>query len=187
MLDHHIFFQFAAWEEPENTNRFRDSGLTSSLISKMNRITMLSTKQRVIQDIEEYRKEIALKKSKYQEKSKELIAVNTQFNLKHSLKLIESEAAYLVTLEIGIPIDFVAVQSSVDTVSLDVDKYFGLQTQHKNMEQNVCRCDLYVVSNLVDFTSRNMFISTDRMISLRIRLTIWRVTIVSYSTLPTIT
>ena len=67
-------------------------------------------------------------------KSKELIAVNTQFNLKRSLKLLESEAAYLVTLEIGIPIDFVAIQSSVDTVSLDVDTYFGLQTQHKNME-----------------------------------------------------
>jgi len=124
---------FSAWEEPENLNRFKSSGFASSMKSKMNRITMISTKQRVIQEIAEYRKEIASKKSKYQERSKELIAVNTQFNLKHSLKLLESEAAYLVTLEIGIPIDFVAIQSSVDTFSLDVDKYFGLQTQHKNM------------------------------------------------------
>ena len=86
------------------------------------------------QELEDYRREIAIKKSKYQEKSKELIAVNTQFQLKHSLKLLESEAAYLLTLEIGIPIDLVAIQCSVEIVSLDIDKYFGLQTQHKNME-----------------------------------------------------
>merc|ERR1719229_589847 len=86
------------------------------------------------QELEEYRREIAIKKSKYQERSKELIAVNTQFHLKHSLKLLEAEAAYLLTLEIGIPIDLVAIQSSVEIVSLDIDKFFGLQTQHKNME-----------------------------------------------------
>lgn len=125
---------FSAWEEPSALNRFRASGLASPLKAQMDRISMLSAKQRVLQEVDEYRKEIALKKSKYQEKSKELIAVNTQFHLKHSLKLLESEAAYLVTLEIGIPIDLVAVQCSVDAVSLDVDKCFGLQTQHKNME-----------------------------------------------------
>jgi len=86
------------------------------------------------QEIEDYRREIAVKKCKYQEKSKELIAVNTQFHLKHSIKLLESEAAYLLTLEIGIPIDLVAIQSTVEVVSLDIDKCFGLQTQHKNME-----------------------------------------------------
>merc|ERR1712154_12941 len=91
----------------------------------------------ISQELEDYRREIAYKKAKYQEKSKELIAVNTQFNLKHSLKLLESEAAYLLTLEIGIPIDLVAIQSSVEIVSLDIDKYFGLQTQHKNMELEI--------------------------------------------------
>ena len=115
-------------------NKFGSMGLASPLKQRMSKSNWESINASIRQELEDYRREIAYKKTKYQEKSKELIAVNRQFNLRQSLKLLESEAAYLLTLEIGIPIDLVAIQGSVDIVSLDVDQYFGLQTQHKNME-----------------------------------------------------
>eukprot|EP01084_Bolivina_argentea_P069281 126091_1 len=124
---------FSAWEDPE-MNRFAATGLASPLKQDMTRSNCDTMNTKIQQEIENYRRDIASKKCKYQEKSKELIAVNTQFHLKHSLKLLESEAAYLLTLEIGVPVDLVAIQSSVDMVSLDVDTYFGLQAQHKNIE-----------------------------------------------------
>eukprot|EP01084_Bolivina_argentea_P008243 15434_1 len=126
---------FAAWEHAE-INASYISHISHKKMRKSNLIN-------IEQDISNYKREIATLKSKYQDKSKELIATNTQFHLKHCLKLLESEAAYLLTLEIGIPIDLVVVQCSVEIVSLDIDEYFGLQAQHKNMEGNNNNCFIF--------------------------------------------
>ena len=94
-------------------NKFGSMGLASPLKQKISKSNWDTINASIKNEIENYRREIAYKKTKYQEKSKELIAVNKQFNLRQSLKLLESEGAYLLTLEIGIPIDLVAIQGSV--------------------------------------------------------------------------
>jgi len=127
---------FAAWEETA-INHNGSTGLASPLKKQMKKSQVQDLCENLRDEITNLEREIAHKKSKYQEKSKELIAVNRQFNLKHSLKLLESEAAYFLTLEIGIAVDFVAVHSTTELVSLDIDAHFGLQTQHKQINVDV--------------------------------------------------
>ena len=59
-------------------NKFGSMGLASPLKQKMSKSNWNTINASIRKEIEDYRREIAYKKTKYQEKSRELIAVKTQ-------------------------------------------------------------------------------------------------------------
>eukprot|EP00485_Elphidium_margaritaceum_P001545 CAMPEP_0202686932 /NCGR_PEP_ID=MMETSP1385-20130828/2681_1 /ASSEMBLY_ACC=CAM_ASM_000861 /TAXON_ID=933848 /ORGANISM="Elphidium margaritaceum" /LENGTH=786 /DNA_ID=CAMNT_0049341613 /DNA_START=58 /DNA_END=2418 /DNA_ORIENTATION=+ len=154
---------FSAWEEAE-TSHYGANRLASPLRAQLqHQKTDIDTmKAELQQEIDTYRSELASKKAKYQEVSKELIAVNTQFYLKPSLKLLHKEAAYLLCLEIGTPIDLVCIQCTIPMVSLDIDEQFGLQAQHHNMDEATADTDVSPSMRASSSTDRRASISNMR-------------------------
>lgn len=159
---------FLAWEANEfnealrfgNNNGTDINGNSSAMHTalRMKRSEFESMKQALVNEIRDIKQEFEHKKLKYQEKSRELIAVTTQFQLKNSLKLLDSEACYLLTLEIGIPIEFVAIKSTVGVMSLDVNSNYGIKTQHKTIEQPTGNNDANKSSSLpnsADFETKS--------------------------------
>ncbi|ETO24441.1 hypothetical protein RFI_12719 [Reticulomyxa filosa] len=142
---------FASWQHEQETkvNHLQTTLKEDSLCTLIEKNNLCKTqfenmKPRLQQEVDDIKKEIVSKKAKYHEKSKELIAVETQFELKHSLKLLPSEACHVLTLEIGIPIHLVCVQSSVKVITLDVEAHFGITTQHDDAQGNyylACQAD----------------------------------------------
>lgn len=73
-------------------------------------------------ELEKLSEKVAKEKERYASKvSSELIAVEQQFKLKTGFKLLADEACYLLTLEIDMAIDVVALQSGVPVMLLDVE------------------------------------------------------------------
>ena len=73
-------------------------------------------------ELEKLQEKVSKEKEKYTTKvSSELIALEQQFKMKHTFKLIPDEACYLLTLEIDIPLDCVTLQSNIPIMLLDTD------------------------------------------------------------------
>lgn len=71
-------------------------------------------------ELTKLQKQLSEAKEKVAKTSAEVIAVEEQFKIKQSFKLLADEACYLLTLEIQIPIDVVTLQSSVRLMLMDV-------------------------------------------------------------------
>jgi Bardet-Biedl syndrome 7 protein len=73
---------------------------------------------------------------KYSKLSTEMIAVDVQFKTKSALKLLPDEACYLVTLEIGMPIDVVTLQSGVPAMLLDTTSNLAMVSRTPSDRDN---------------------------------------------------
>jgi Bardet-Biedl syndrome 7 protein len=59
-------------------------------------------------------------KDRYSKSATELVAVEQQFKIKDSFKLLPDQACYVLSVEIQMPIDIITLQSNVRIISLDV-------------------------------------------------------------------
>jgi len=83
-------------------------------------------------EIDDLEAALEAEKDKYSSMSDHMIAVERQFKIKSSMKMLPDEACYLISLEIPIPLDVVAVQSTVSVSSvlfthLDFNIFFTCQ------------------------------------------------------------
>jgi Bardet-Biedl syndrome 7 protein len=72
-------------------------------------------------EVDQLRAHLADQKSLYKTVSNDMIAVQASSKARSAMRLLPAEAAYLLTVEIQHPIEFVVLQSSVDLLLLDVD------------------------------------------------------------------
>ena len=88
-------------------------------------------------ELEKLTERVAKEKEKYASKvSAELIAVEQQFKLKHSFKLLADEACYLLTLEVDLPLDVVTLQSNIPVMLLDVEANRAMLSRTDRDEKN---------------------------------------------------
>jgi len=73
-------------------------------------------------DIAQLEQQITAAKDKYSGLTPHLVAVDQQFKVKSSFKLLPQEACYLLSLEIQMPIELVTLQSDVPIMLLDIDE-----------------------------------------------------------------
>jgi Bardet-Biedl syndrome 7 protein len=72
------------------------------------------------EEIEKLQERVLKERDKYAALSTSQVAVTTQFKVKSGQRLLPEEACYLLSVEISMPIDVVAIQSSVPVMLLDV-------------------------------------------------------------------
>lgn len=80
-------------------------------------------------EIDALKEKLAWQREKYQKHSQELIAVQKQFAINKSFKLLAEEACYLITIEIGIPIDVITLQSDVELILMPVDSNVAIMSK----------------------------------------------------------
>jgi Bardet-Biedl syndrome 7 protein len=71
-------------------------------------------------ELDELRGRLEKEKEKYSKLSANLIAVEQQFKIKQSFKMLPDEACYLISVEIQIPLDVITLQSDVPVMLMDV-------------------------------------------------------------------
>lgn len=99
---------------------------SSTNVRKENKEDLEKSIRELKLELEKLNERVAKEKEKYVSKvSSELIAVEQQFHLKSSFKLLPSEACYLLTFEIDIPLDCVTLQANIPIMLLEVENEGG--------------------------------------------------------------
>lgn len=87
-------------------------------------------------EVDTLREQLKMRKSAYKEVSGELIAAEASSKARSAMRLLPAEAAYLLTVEIQYPIEFVTLQSSVDLLLLDVDSNVAIMSRSPSDAKN---------------------------------------------------
>lgn len=89
-------------------------------------------------EIERLADKLEKEKEKYTKLSGNHIAVDMQFKVKESFRLLPEEACYLLTVEINIPMDVVLIQSDVPVMLLDMEDSTAMlaRTPPNSQERN---------------------------------------------------
>lgn len=72
------------------------------------------------EELDRLHEKLDKEKEKYSKLSSNMVAVEKQFKVKKSFKLLADEACYLLSVEIAMPLDVVTIQSDVPVMLLDV-------------------------------------------------------------------
>eukprot|EP00455_Lapot_gusevi_P042479 TRINITY_DN5044_c0_g1_i10.p1 TRINITY_DN5044_c0_g1~~TRINITY_DN5044_c0_g1_i10.p1 ORF type:complete len:516 (-),score=135.30 TRINITY_DN5044_c0_g1_i10:44-1498(-) len=111
-------------------------------------------------ELDRLREKVAVQQEKYQKLSSEMIAVQNQFKIRSSLRLLAEEACYLVTLEIQHPIDVVVLHSNVDVMLLDHTSNLAIVSKSpadpRNGHELLATYRCQETTNRVDFKFRTL-------------------------------